>query len=139
MTNRMHHARVWVFAGAAAICAIGGHATAEVKAGEQEYMTHCAMCHGETAMGEGPLSELMKEGVPGLVGLAAANDGEFPWFEVFKIVDGRGGLRGHGSAMPVWGDHFSLSAREEFGVHGAEVVIRGRVAVLVDYLGSIQQ
>ena len=43
-------------------------------------------------------------------------------------------IRGHGGAMPIWGDRYSDSAQEEFGVFGAEVVTRGRIAVLVDYL-----
>ena len=47
--------------------------------------------------------------------------------------------RGHGGPMPIWGDRFSTTARENFGFYGAEVVTRGRVASLVDYILSIQE
>ncbi len=110
------------------------------EAGKMEYMVACAGCHGESGMGQGPFTEWLNLDVPGLTGLAAANDGVFPYLEVFMVVDGRTGVRGHGGgAMPIWGDRFSTSAREEFGFFGAEVVTRGRIAVLVDYIESLQE
>lgn len=126
---------------AAGVCCIAGlsPASAQEHAGKSEYMIACAGCHGESAMGQGPFTEWLNVDVPGLTGLAAANDGEFPFLEVFMIVDGRGGIRGHGGTMPIWGDRFSTSAREDFDIYGAEVVTRGRIAVLVDYLQSIQE
>jgi len=107
--------------------------------GKNEYMVACAGCHGESGKGDGPFADLLKIKTPSLTGLAAANDGVFPYLKVFMIVDGRTGVRGHGSPMPIWGDRFETSARENFGEYGAEVVTRGRVAVLVDYLESIQE
>lgn len=107
--------------------------------GEAQYMIACAVCHGESALGDGPFASMMNTSVPGLTKLAADNDGEFPWLEVYQIVDGRTGVRGHGGPMPIWGDRYSASARESFGEYGAEVVTRGRIAVLVDYLKSIQE
>ena len=89
-------------------------------------------------MGAGPMTQYLNLDVPGLTGLAAANDGVFPYLQVFMVIDGRTGVRGHGGPMPVWGDRYSVSAREDFGVHGAEMITRGRVAVLTDYLQSIQ-
>lgn len=125
--------------GGLVLVAIGTAALAQ-DAGKQEYMTACAGCHGESGMGQGPFSEWLNLEVPGLTGLAAANDGVFPYLEVFMVVDGRTGVRGHaGGSMPVWGDRYSTSAREEFGFFGAEVVTRGRIAVLVDYIESIQE
>ena len=90
-------------------------------------------------MGQGPFSEWLNLDVPSLTGLSAANDGVFPYLDVFMVVDGRSGVRGHGGAMPIWGERFSTTAREEFGYFGAEVVTRGRIAVLVDYIESIQE
>ena len=116
-----------------------GQSMAEDAAGKAEYMVACAGCHGESGKGQGPFSDVLNLEVPGLTGLAAANGGDFPYLEVFMVVDGRSGLRGHGGAMPIWGDRFSMSAREDFGKFGAEVVTRGRIAVLVDYLQTIQE
>ena len=127
-----------VFLGAGMLVAATGSALAE-DPGKREYMVACAGCHGESGKGQGPFSELLKMETPSLTGMAAANDGDFPYLEAFMIVDGRSGLRGHGGAMPIWGDRYSDSAQEEFGVYGAEVVTRGRIAVLVDYLMSIQE
>jgi mono/diheme cytochrome c family protein len=109
------------------------------SAGAQEYAVACAVCHGESGMGAGPMTQYLNIEVPGLTRLAAANDGVFPYLEMFQIIDGRTGVRGHGGPMPVWGDRYSASAQEDFGIHGAEVVTRGRIAVLTDYLLSIQE
>ena len=108
-------------------------------AGEKEYMVACAVCHGESGKGQGPFAELLNIETPSLTGLAAANDGEFPYLDVFLIVDGRGGVRGHGGSMPIWGERFSATAEEEFGFYGAEVVTRGRIALLLEHLISLQE
>ena len=110
----------------------------DAQPGKEEYMVACAVCHGESAAGNGPFSSLMNIDVPGLSGLAAANDGVFPFLKVFQIVDGRTGVRGHGGPMPIWGDRFT-AAVEDFGPYSAEIIARGRIAVLVEYLESIQE
>lgn len=107
-------------------------------AGKSEYMIACAVCHGESGMGNGPFAELMNIDVPGLTGLAKANDGVFPFLDVFQVVDGRTGVRGHGGPMPIWGNRFKRAA-EDRGPYGSEMEIRGRVAALVEYIESIQE
>lgn len=129
--------RSLLVAGVAAASMVGMARASEE--GESEYMIACAVCHGESGKGDGPFASMMNTSVPGLTGLSTGNDGVFPWLEVFQIVDGRSGVRGHGGPMPIWGDRFSTSARESFGPFGAEVVTRGRIAVLVNYLESIQE
>ena len=111
----------------------------DAPAGKDEFMVACAVCHGESAMGNGPFSSMMNVEVPGLTGLAAANDGEFPYLKVFQIIDGRSGVRAHGGPMPIWGDRFSSASGQDFGPYRAELITRGRIAVLVDYLESIQE
>ena len=110
-------------------------------AGKAEYMVACAGCHGESGLGQGPFSEWLSIDVPGLTGIAASNDGVFPYLDIFMVVDGRTGVRGHGDggSMPIWGDRYSMAAGDDFGPYGAEVVTRGRIAVLVDYIESIQE
>jgi mono/diheme cytochrome c family protein len=79
--------------------------------GQQEYMVACAICHGESGRGDGPFAPLLHITTPGLTGLAAANDGVFPFLDVLMVVDGRTGVRAHGdSAMPIWGSRFAASA-----------------------------
>jgi len=124
---------------AAVMAATSLGAMAEDDPGKTEYMIACAVCHGETGMGNGPMAELLNIEVPGLTGIAAANDGAFPFLETMMVVDGRTGVRGHGGSMPVWGDRYEKTALEQVGVYGAEMIVRGRLVSLVEYLESIQQ
>lgn len=114
-------------------------AMAQEDPGETEYMVACAGCHGESGMGNGPFAEYLNLEVPGLTGLAAANEGEFPFLDTLMVVDGRTGVRGHGGPMPVWGDRYEASALDQVGVYGAELIVRGRLLSLVQYIESIQQ
>lgn len=114
-----------------------GAARAQDALGEQEFMVACAGCHGESAMGDGPLAGLLNIGTPGLVGLKAANGGDFPYEAVLATIDGRDGVRAHGSTMPVWGERFQTSATSQRG-ETAEMVARGRILSLVLYLQSVQ-
>jgi mono/diheme cytochrome c family protein len=114
-------------------------AQAQDDPGKDEYMIACAVCHGESGMGNGPFADVLNIEVPGLTGLSAANDGEFPFLETLMIIDGRTGVRGHGGPMPIWGDRYEQAALEDVGVFGAEMIVRGRLLALVEYIESIQQ
>jgi mono/diheme cytochrome c family protein len=112
---------------------------ADVAAGRGEYLAVCAGCHGVEGRGDGPLAEVLTIETPALTGLAAANGGEFPFLEVFLTIDGRGGVRAHGSDMPVWGNRFSSEMMIFEYPETAQLIARGRVLSLVDYLVSIQE
>jgi mono/diheme cytochrome c family protein len=107
--------------------------------GRQEFMNYCASCHGESGMGNGPVAEYLSVTPPNLTGLAARNGGEFPYLNVFMIIDGRTGIGPHGSDMPVWGDIFKMHEVDASADYGAETIVRGRILSLVKYLESIQQ
>ena len=130
--------RVAMLAGAILFTTCLG-AIAQDDLGKNEYMVACAVCHGESAMGDGPFAQLMNVDVPGLTTLSSQNDGTFPFLSVFMTVDGRTQVEGHGSPMPVWGERFSASAAEEFGPYGGELRVRGRILSLVTYLESVQE
>ncbi|MGC9420488.1 MAG: c-type cytochrome, partial [Rhodovulum sp.] len=104
-----------------------------------EYIQACAACHGESGVGDGPLAELMTVPMPNLTQLSATNDGAFPMLAVIQIIDGRTGVRGHGYPMPVWGDRFKAEAESSRGEYGAELMVRGRVLAIAQYLESVQQ
>lgn len=123
----------------AGLVTFGGSAPALAdEAGEREYLAACAGCHGESAMGDGPLAGLLNISTPGLLQLAQANDGTFPFEAVLATIDGRDGVRAHGEPMPVWGERFQASAISQRG-ETSEMVARGRILSLVYYLASIQQ
>ena len=127
-----------ILAASAVVLGTLSAASAEDHSGKEEYMVACAVCHGESAKGNGPFASMMNVEVPGLTGLAAANEGVFPFLKAFEIVDGRTGMRAHGGPMPVWGNRYK-SEVENLGPYSSEIITRGRIAVLVDYLQSIQE
>ena len=106
----------------------------QVVPGVEVFRTYCATCHGTAARGDGPLASSMKRKPANLTEIAKRNGGEFPSDLVFKIIDGRQPVRGHGGAdMPVWGDAFAKS-REA----GDEERVKAVIQSLVGYLESIQ-
>lgn len=106
--------------------------------GQGEYMIACAGCHGESGKGDGPLAGLLNIDTPDLTGLAARNNGEFPFEYTLFMIDRRNVIPVHGNEMPVWGDRFLASATSQRGETG-EMVARGRILSLVYYLQSIQE
>ena len=102
--------------------------------GAEVFRTYCATCHGTSARGDGPLAASMRKKPANLTEIAKRNGGEFPADLVFRTIDGRQPVRGHGGPdMPVWGDAFERS-REA----GDEARVKSVIQSLVDYLGSIQ-
>lgn len=70
--------------------------------------------------------------------LAQRNGGKFPFWEVYRVIEGRGVVPGHGSReMPIWGDRFRVDA----GGNGkaGQVQATGRILSLVFYLEHIQE
>ena len=102
--------------------------------GAEVFRTYCATCHGDSARGDGPLAPSMKRKPANLTEIAKRNGGQFPSDLVFRTIDGRQPVRGHGGPdMPVWGDAFEKS-REAGDAERVKTVIQS----LVDYLESIQ-
>ena len=98
------------------------------------YSTYCASCHGTSARGDGPLADSMRRRPANLTEIAKRNNGVFPKEIIFKVIDGREPVRGHGGPdMPVWGDAFKRSIDV-----GGEEAVKNRIQAIVDYLESIQ-
>ena len=71
-----------------------------------------------------------------LTRIAARRGGVFPEHEIHEIIDGRRRVRGHGSAtMPVWGRYFLRESADP----PDEIMIRGQILSIVEYLKTIQQ
>jgi hypothetical protein len=69
-----------------------------------------------------------------LTEIAKRNGGQFPTELVFRTIDGRQPVRGHGGPdMPVWGDVFTRS-RDAGDAERVKAVIQS----LVEFLDSIQ-
>lgn len=106
----------------------------QTTTGAEVFRTYCASCHGTAARGDGPLASSMSRKPANLTEIAKRNGGQFPTELVFKTIDGRQPVRGHGGPdMPVWGDAFSRS-REA----GDQERVKAVINSLVEYLESLQ-
>lgn len=102
--------------------------------GSATFRSYCAACHGADAKGEGPLAESLRTPPPDLTLLAKRNGGSYPDEKVYRIIDGRKPVKGHGGPdMPVWGDAFK-SSYDGY----SEVKVKEKIGALVEYLKSIQ-
>lgn len=102
--------------------------------GGEVYRTYCATCHGPTGRGDGPLASSMKRPPTDLTEIAKRNGAEYPSELVFRTIDGRTPVRGHGGPdMPVWGDAF---ARSRDG--GDAAAVKERIDSLVEFIRTLQ-
>ena len=109
---------------------------------EREFLNSCASCHGRDGKGAGFLTRVFRGVDPGdLTMLSANNGGQFPFEQVFDVIDGRKEVAAHGDRkMPVWGDRYMVESMREFGPDEQnEMRVRARVLELAYYLQSIQE
>lgn len=66
-------------------------------AGKNEYQQYCAVCHGRDGTGAGAMAKLLKVKPANLTRLSAKHDGIFPFWDVYRIIDGRKEIGGHGA------------------------------------------
>src|SRR5580765_7561400 len=82
----------------------GSTAQATIDPGQQTFLTHCAMCHGEWGGGDGPLAaELQREAH---VRPAMLNNRErmnqLSHDEIIRVIEKGGGHTGRSNLMPPW-------------------------------------
>ena len=119
-----------------AACATTERSDAQLT-GAEMYARLCSSCHGPGGHGDGPVSSLIKTGVPDLTRLALHEGGEFPAEDVRRTIDGRWDRRAHGARdMPVWGWRLYESANVNDVQERA--IVDSMIDRLVEYLRSIQ-
>ena len=136
---------------AIAVIAFAGIASAQSQGtdvGRAEYFSSCASCHGADAKGGGPVGSVLKQRPTDLTLLAKKNGGVFPLDRIYRVIDGREEISGHGSRdMPIWGYRFvppsnkNLKLSDDFIYSpsvSAEGVIHGRILAVIDYLNRVQ-
>ena len=120
--------------------AIGRGQEAEVAAGGKVvFDDNCMVCHGQGGNGDGIMAtfNLLNVPPPNLTLLSKRNNGHFPFWRVYGVIDGREPRKAHGSReMPLWGDEFRLDAGTSAM---AQSDVRGKILSLVYYLQSIQE
>jgi mono/diheme cytochrome c family protein len=104
-------------------------------AGSYLFKTYCATCHGKDARGDGPLAGSLRFAPPDLTVLGKRNGGTYPAEQVYRTIDGRKPVRGHGGPdMPVWGDAFKGT------VDGyTDEKVKAKIDALVEFLRTIQE
>ncbi|HEY7217954.1 MAG TPA: c-type cytochrome [Candidatus Binatia bacterium] len=109
-----------------------------VAGGELEYQNYCAVCHGVDAKGQGIMSKFLNVRPADLTQLAKKSGGTFPFWQVYRVIDGRQEISGHGTRdMPIWGDRFRAQAGGNDP--GSRAQAAGRLLGLVFYLRHIQE
>lgn len=102
--------------------------------GGEVFRTYCATCHGSSGRGDGPLASSMRRKPADLTEISKRNGGEYPSEIVFRTIDGKTPVRGHGGPdMPVWGDAF---ARSRDG--GDAATVKERIDSLVEFIRTLQ-
>lgn len=120
---------------AAFVLADGRDASAQGYDGAGQFRVYCAVCHGDGGTGNGPLAESMRVKPSDLTAITRNNKGTFPTDQVFRTIDGRDPVKGHGGPdMPVWGDAFARS-----GTDSSPDAVRGRIEALVRYIERLQR
>ena len=109
-----------------------------IAGGELEYQNYCAVCHGVDGKGQGIMSQYLTVRPTDLTQIAKKNGGTFYFWRVYRVIDGREEVRGHGTRdMPVWGDRFRAQAGGNDS--GSRAQAAGRLLGLVFYLQHIQE
>lgn len=111
-----------------------------IASGKHEFRQHCAICHGLNGKGDSVMVNLnlLTNNPPDLTQLSKQHGGKFPFWQVYRIIDGREPVKGHGTpGMPIWGD--LLSMQEDAGNLSAETKATGRILNIVHYLQSLQE
>lgn len=108
-----------------------------IEQGRLTFQEYCTGCHGDEAMGDGPIAADLRVPPPNLRLLSQENDGVFPAEDVYAFVDGSDIYADHGATreMPVWGNIWE----EEDGQPRPEEVVRKEISEVVEYLRSIQE
>jgi mono/diheme cytochrome c family protein len=109
-----------------------------IAGGEIEYQNHCAICHGVDGRGRGIMAKFLTVAPSDLTRLAQKTTGGFQFWQVYRVIDGREEVRGHGAReMPIWGARFQAEAKGSDP--GSRSQVAGRILGLVFYLQHIQE
>lgn len=103
------------------------------------YVDYCAVCHGVSLQGDGPMAPALTIPPADLTRLNV--DGVFPIFDVVRQIDGRDPLLAHGGDMPIFGRWFQGDGPEVAMAtpSGQPILMRRSIADLTAFLMEVQQ
>ncbi len=114
--------------------------TPTLRSGQSFYQAACAQCHGSDAKGNGPVARVLTVKPTDLTTMSRRAGGQFPFYETFKMIEGRTEVAAHGTReMPAWGAILEIEARGMPAGTNPSTYSYGRISELLVYLESIQQ
>jgi mono/diheme cytochrome c family protein len=114
---------------------LGAAASAQdVQEGAALYADFCAVCHGESLQGDGPMAEVLT--VPPTDLTQLAQGAEFPVLDVARQIDGRARIAAHGGEMPLFGRYFEGQGPDVAleGPGGQPILVSRPIADLIAFL-----
>lgn len=125
-------------------CVLATLAAAPVLAGDPArgarlFVESCAVCHGTSLRGDGPMAELLVTPPPDLTRISERYGGSFPRSGIAWKIDGRDPIVSHGGDMPLFGFVFSEMSEVMTSPGGQTVLTSPEVVDLVAYLESVQE
>ena len=132
---------VYASALGAGLLGAAGASAQDAEIGKRTFEERCAVCHGPLGRGDGPMAGALRRSPANLTLLAQRNDGVYPFDRVYRVIDGRKEVAGHGTtSMPIWGDYFraELSRGEQLSEADIEAIVQGRILALVYYVQTLQ-
>jgi Cytochrome C oxidase, cbb3-type, subunit III len=138
-TARRPHTLVVAVVASLLLPAVSGPAAAQrarvIADGQEDYEQHCAACHGPSGVGDGSMAEILVIPPPDLTRIAGRNDGEFPFWEIYAIIEGEEKVKGHDTfQMPLGQQRFERDESKP-GFLPAHI----RVLQLTHFLESLQK
>lgn len=119
---------------------LAGPAMAQDSAhGERLFVQNCAVCHGLSLRGDGPMTEVLLFQPPDLTQIARRFGGSFPRIGTAWMIDGRDIIMSHGGGMPIYGHIFEDQSEILRSRGGQTLLTSPQVVDLVAYLESVQQ
>ena len=121
------------------LVAASGAIAEDAVEGGRLYAAHCAVCHGPSAMGDGPMVPVLTIAPPDLTTLAERYGGEFPTEYTVQRIDGDESLISHGGPMPVFADILDGPSGVLLSEAGTDIVTSTAIVDIVTWLKSVQR
>lgn len=107
----------------------------DIGEGREQYLQHCAACHGIKGDGHGPLEHELTAPPADLRLLSRKYGNPLPEDQIARFMDGRADVKAHGPRdMPVWGWEMWQNPERS----GNPNQVSDSVAHIIHYLRSIQ-
>ncbi len=107
--------------------------------GRAHFMANCAVCHGDSAKGNGPMAGGLTKAPADLTLIAMRNGGTFPRARVMSTVDGYARSDMAGPGMPEFGELLMGDLVPFNSGDGIQTPTPRKLVALVEYLETIQQ